>query len=306
MGGAPGKVACEEEAKLFAQEIADELRSRGCTGEELGINGLDAAGSHALTKQGVRLRDCTYEMLEARTVKTADEINCLKMAAAIADVSFYKSLEAMRPGVRDVDLTAVAVKAVYEAGADGEMAINFFSGPYTFERGFARTGRIIQFGDLVYCDHVGVSFLGYKTCYYRTFLVGRDPTDKEKDWYKRLLDRIDAVIDCIRPGATTADAAKRFDPASRWGYSSEVEQLTVEIGHGIGLKLYEMPIINRQWSLEHPQEFEAGMTLAVEGREGEWRVGGVRLEDMVVVTEDGAEIITRMPRDQIMVAHKIV
>jgi Xaa-Pro aminopeptidase len=306
LGGAPGKIACDAEAKIFAQEIADEIRSRGLAGEEMGVNGLDAAGSQALAKQGVKLRDCTYEMLEARTVKTADEINCIKMAAAIADAGFYKSLEAMKPGVRDVDLTAVAVKAVYEAGADGEMAINFFSGPYTFERGLARTGRIIQYGDLVYCDHVGVSFLGYKTCYYRTFLVGRDPTDKEKDWYKRLLDRIDAVIDAIRPGATTADAAKQFEPASRWGYASEVEQLTVEIGHGIGLKLYEMPIINRQWSLEHPQVFEAGMVLAVEGREGEWRVGGVRLEDMVVITEDGPEIITRMPRDRIMVANKIL
>lgn len=305
LGGAPGKAACDAEAKIFAQEIADELRSRGLAGEEMGTNGLDSSGSQALAKQGLKLRDCSYAMLEARSVKTADEINCIKMAAAIADASFYKSLEAMKPGIRDVDLTAIAVKAVYEAGADGEMAINFFSGPYTFERGFARTGRIIQYGDLVYCDHVGVSFLGYKTCYYRTFVVGRDPTDKEKDWYKRLLDRIDAVIDAIRPGATTADAAKQFDPASRWGYASEVEQLTVEIGHGIGLKLYEIPIINRQWSLEHPQVFVPGMVLAVEGREGEWRVGGVRLEDMVVITDEGPEIITRMPRDRIMVASKI-
>jgi Xaa-Pro aminopeptidase len=76
----------------------------------------------------------------------------------------------------------------------------------------------------------------------------------------------------------------------------------MEIGHGIGVYQYEYPIINRQWSLENPQVFEAGMVLAVEGREGEDRVGGVRLENMIVVTENGAEIIDHFPREEILEA----
>ena len=138
------------------------------------------------------------------------------------------------------------------------------------------------------------------SCTYRTLIAGRKANQKEKDMYKRLLERVNGVIDAVKPGATTADAAKHFPPAATWGYKNESEVLAAEIGHGIGLFIYGPPIINRQWSLKHPQVFEPGMTLAVESREGEFRAGGVRLENMIVVTQDGAEIIDHMPRDQII------
>jgi Xaa-Pro aminopeptidase len=76
--------------------------------------------------------------------------------------------------------------------------------------------------------------------------------------------------------------------------------LLLEIGHGIGLYNFGPPIINRQWSFKYPQVFESGMVIAVEGKEGESRVGGVRLENMVLVTRDGARIIDHMPRNEIL------
>jgi Xaa-Pro aminopeptidase len=148
----------------------------------------------------------------------------------------------------------------------------------------------------------GVGYLGYRSCTYRTFIVGRKPNDTEKAWYAKLKDRIDAMIEAVKPGATTADVAKYFPPASAWGYKEEAEVLTMEIGHGIGLYQYEIPIINRQWSLTHPQVLEPGMTFALESREGEFRVGGVRLENMVVVTQDGCEVLDHFPREEILVA----
>jgi len=161
---------------------------------------------------------------------------------------------------------------------------------------------MLQTGDLAYAAMCGVGYLGYKSCNYRTFIVGRKPNAKEKDWYKQVVDRIDAVIDGTKPGVSTADLAKFFPPASKWGYKDELEVLTMEVAHGIGLYQYEYPVINRQWSLKHPQILETGMTFAVESREGREGEGGVRMENMVVVTEKGAEILDLFPRDEILTA----
>lgn len=304
--GAPGLEACQDEAKQFAADIHRELESRGLLGEKLGLGGFDGIAREALTAAGIKnIVDTRATMLEARSIKNQDEISCLKMAAAIVDGVWFRVWESLKPGKKDTDLATVASAAGYEYGAETAVPGGWRTGPTTFDRGFHQSSRIIQVGDLVYGSLCGLTYMGYGTCTYRTFIVGRPPTDKEKDWYKRLLDRINSIIEEIKPGKTTADAAKHFPPASTWGYKEEVELLASEIGHGIGLGTsggYDMPIINRLWSLKFPQVFEEGMTIAVEAREGETRIGGVRLENMLVVTKDGAEIMDRFPRDEIQVA----
>lgn len=300
LGSACGPEAAGEEIKLFASEIHGQLTKRGLGGEKLAVVGIEPVGREALRELGVKMIEGWPMMLEARAIKTDDEINCLKMAAAICEVGWHKVWPLMKPGIRDTELGRNAVQALYEAGAEDVPHIGFLSGPLTFERGFSRTGRFLQTGDLVYAPMCGITYLGYKSCNYRTFIAGRKPNQKESDWYKKLLDRLDAVIDSIKPGATTADAAKHFPKSTSWGHALEAEVLTIEIGHGLGLSAYETPIINRQWSFKYPQVFEKGMTLAVESCEGEPRVGGVRLENMLVVTEHGAEILDYTPRDRIL------
>lgn len=300
--GIAGPEATWEEARKFAAEIREELRGRGLVGEKLAVVGFDGVAQKALSEAGLTLMDGWPMMLEARAIKTQDEINCLKTVAAICEAAWYKVWESLRVGIRDIDLSLIIANALYQAGADRPMGIQARSGPLCFDRGVNATGRMIQTGDLVYATMCHVPFLSYHSCTYRTFIVGRKPNDKEKDWYKRMLDRIDSIIDAIKPGATTADAAKYFPPASAWGYQDEAAVLTIEIGHGIGIGGYDLPVINRQWSLDHPQVFQPGMTIAIESREGEHGVGGVRLENMVVVTERGAEIMDYFPRDEILVA----
>lgn len=301
--GSPGREASEEEARKFAADIYEEIRERGMTGEKLGVAGVNSLGIEALTQRGLNCAESRALMFEARSVKTVDEINCFKTVSTIVEAAWYKIWAELRPGIRDISLNNILNQALIEYGADEVRNALWFSGPGTFERGFANTGRIIQTGDLVYAPLCDIHYMGYASCNYRTFIVGRKPNEREKDWYKRVLDRMNAIIDAIKPGATTAEAAKHMCPASSWGYKDEAEVLSVEFGHGLGLGGgFDHPIINRMWSLKYPQVFEPGMVIAVELLEGEHRVGGVRLENMLVVTENGAEIIDHMVRDEILVA----
>ena len=305
--GACGTEASKYEAKQFAADIKKELKSRGLLGEKVGFSGFDGIAREALVAAGVKnLVDARTMMQEARCIKTQDEIACLKSAAAIVEGVWYRIWESLRPGVRDTDLSGIATKAGYDMGAESAVPGGWRSGPTTFDRGFHQSSRLLQTGDLVYGSLCGLTYLGYGTCTYRTFMVNKIPSAKEKGWYKKVRDRLTAVIEEIKPGKTTADAAKHFPPASTWGYKEECEILASEIGHGIGLTQgstgYDIPIINRQWSLKFPQVFEEGMTIAVESREGETRVGGVRLENMIVVTKNGAEIMDHFPREEILVA----
>ncbi len=302
LGGIGGPEVVQEEGKLFAAEILHELKERGLAGEKLGLLALDGVAQQSLNAAGIKTVDFWPIMLEARATKTADEINCLKTVASICEATWHRIWREMKPGMNDTEISRIACDELIRSGSDDARPIYPMSGPLTFDRGYDRPGRMIQTGDLVYMAMCGIGYLGYRSCNYRTFKVGQKPTQKEKDWYKRVLDSLDAIIDAAKPGVSTADLAVHFPPASSWGYKDESEVLTMEIAHGIGISLYEYPVINRQWSLKHPQILQAGMTFAVESREGREGEGGVRLENMVVVTETGAEVMDHFPREEVLVA----
>lgn len=296
-----GPEASHEEARLFAGEIHADLKEQGLAGEKIAVVGFDDLAKEALRGQGLSMVDGWSLMQEMRIIKTPNEINCFKLIAAICGAGYQKIRESLRPGITDIDVNRIAIDALYQAGAE-HASVATRSGPLAAERGVDFTGRILEYGDLVHVRLCGSQYMGYNACLYRTFMVGRKPTTKEKGWHDQVRNRLDAVIESIRPGATTADAAKHFPLASEVGYKDELEVLTVEIGHGLGLHhLYDPPVINRQWSFKYPQVFQPGMVLAVESLQGQRGVGGVRIENMLVVTEDGAEIIDHFPSDEILV-----
>jgi Xaa-Pro aminopeptidase len=302
-----GPDATQAEVGLFSKEIREELKNRGLANEKLGIIGFEQVAREGLRGAGLTVVETWPLLLEASKIKTYDEVNCFKMVASILSSGWQRVIDACKIGITVGALRRSVIEAMQDAGAEIARC-NIQSGPLSFERGVTYLDRRIEYGDLLHVPVCGTKFMGYPACGYRTFVVGREPTAQEKKWYKRVKDCVDAAIDATRVGNTTADAAKAFPPASTWGYEDEAEVLTVEIGHGLGMPVvspcfvsYGMPNINRQWSLEYPQPFEKGMVIAYESLEGEHRVGGVRLEHMVVVTDDGCEILDHFPKEEISV-----
>jgi len=108
-------------------------------------------------------------------------------------------------------------------------------------------------------------------------------------------------LDVIQPGAKTADIASVWPKAQEFGYRNEEEAFLQQYGHGVGLGLWERPIISRRFSFDHPQTIKENMVFAVETWCGaEDGSGAARIEEMVVVTKDGCEIITNYPSDHLI------
>jgi Xaa-Pro aminopeptidase len=160
---------------------------------------------------------------------------------------------------------------------------------------------VLRPGDPAYFDILH-SYMGYRTCYYRTFCVG-SASRAQMDAYTRCRDLLDRAIDVVRPGATTADVAAVWPPAPEFGFADEEAAFALQFGHGVGLSIWEKPIFSRLVSLGHPETIQEGMVFALEtfwpASDG-W--SAARIEEQLVVTADGCEVITRFPAEDLMVA----
>ena len=145
--------------------------------------------------------------------------------------------------------------------------------------------------------------MGYRTCYYRCFSIGCTARHAMKDAYKRCREYLDASIELIRPGRTTAQVASVWPKAKEFGFPDEESAFALQLGHGIGLAIWEKPLISRLVSLDHPYELKPGMVFALEtfwpSTDG-W--SAARIEEEIVVTETGHEVITRFPAEELLVA----
>ncbi|MEA2622451.1 MAG: Xaa-Pro dipeptidase [Chloroflexota bacterium] len=285
-----------------AQEIRDILAAEGAAGMPLGVDILELPLLEALQACGIVVRDGQQTMLDAREVKSRDEITLLNTACAMVDGVYQMISEELKPGVRENELVAKATKMLYDLGSDDVEAINAVSGERCSPHPHVFSDRIIRPGDQAYFDIIQ-SFIGYRTCYYRTFAVGR-ATDAQRDAYKQARAWIDASIELMRPGVTTDQVAKVWPKAQEFGFDSEMECFGLQFGHGVGLGLHERPIISRLNSIEHPIELKEGMVIALEtycpASDG---ISAARIEEEIVITADGPVVITHFPSDELFVAN---
>ncbi len=303
MIGLRGAVA--PEAGLFqraAAEISEILRAEGVADMPLGVDILEPPLAAALAACGVEVRDGQQTMLDAREVKSRDEITLLNTACAMVDGVYQMIAEELKPGTRENELVAKATKMLYDLGSDDVEAINAVSGERCSPHPHVFSDRLIRPGDQAYFDIIQ-SFVGYRTCYYRTFCVGQ-ATDAQRDAYKRAREWIDASIELMRPGVTTDRVASVWPRAQEFGFESEMECFGLQFGHGVGLGLHERPIISRLNSLDNPVELKEGMVIALEtycpAKDG---FSAARIEEEVVVTADGPRVITHFPSQELFVAN---
>ena len=296
LGALPTGMKVDEK---FAKQIKRVLTDYGVEKEPIGVDIMELPMLRALENEGIEVVDGQQAMLDAREVKTAEEIELLKQAASMVDATFEDIARAIRPGTRENELVALANEKLFLMGAERVECVNSVAGargkphPHTF------SDRIIQPGDMVFLDLMN-SFNGYHTCYYRTFICGK-PSKYQIEAYETCSKWLSDGIDAIKPGATTADVAAVWPKAEEFGYRNEEEAFLLQYGHGIGLSLWERPIISRRFSFDHPAELKEGMTFAVETWCGaEDGSGAARIEEEVVVTKDGCEIILNYPSDHLI------
>ena len=303
MIGLRGAVA--PDAGLFraaAREIAAILRAEGAADMPVGVDILEPPMLAALADAGVTVLDGQQVMLDAREVKSIDEILLLNTACSMVDGAYQLISEQLKPGIRESELVANVTKFLFDLGSEHVDNINAVSGERCSPHPHVFSDRIIRPGDQAFFDIIQ-TFIGYKTCYYRTFVVGT-ASDAQRDAYKRAREWIDKSIELMKPGVGTDQVASVWPKAEEFGFANEMDCFGLQFGHSVGLFLHERPIISRLNSLEHPVELKEGMVIALEtycpAKDG---VSAARIEEEVVVTADGPRVITRFPSDELFVAN---
>jgi len=288
-------------AEAVAQKIKTELAERELLGEPLGIDIVELPVLRALEAEGITVVDCQALLQDVRMIKTEDEITLLNTACAMVDGAYDELFRALRPGFRENECVALVNKVLYELGSEHVEGVNAISGERCSPHPHVFTDRMLRPGDPAYFDILH-AYNGYRTCYYRTFAVG-SASRALVDAYKRCRDILDHAISLIRPGVTTADVVAVWPKAEEFGFPDEEAAFALQYGHGVGLSIWEKPIFSRLVSFEYPTEVQEGMVFALEtfwpAADG-W--SAARIEEQLVVTKDGCEVITRFPAEELLVA----
>ena len=284
------------------REIKQLLTDQGLDGQPVGVDIIELPFLAEMKRQGLTVVDAQQLMLDARQIKSADEIMLLTQAAAMVDGVYTDIVEALKPGVRENEIVALASKRLYDMGSEQVEAINAVSGERCNPHPHNFSDRMIRPGDQAFFDIIQ-SYNGYRTCYYRTFSVG-SATTSQRDAYTKAREWMDVAIQAVKPGVGTDDIARLWPAATDFGFADEMAAFGLQFGHGLGLGLHERPIISRLNSLEYPVEIQPGMVFALEtycpASDG---FSAARIEEEVVVTEDGPRILTLFPAQDLVIAN---
>ncbi|MGH3388081.1 MAG: M24 family metallopeptidase [Actinomadura sp.] len=284
-----------------ADKVVEVLNEHGLANAPLGIDVVELPVLAALRDRGIEVVDGQQVFLEARRTKTRDEIALLTQACSMVDAAYEELYGFLRAGVRENECVGLVNKVLYDLGSEYVEGVNAISGERCSPHPHVYSDRLIRPGDPAFFDILH-SHMGYRTCYYRTFAVG-SASPAQRDAYTRCRELIDQAIALVKPGATTADIVSTWPRAQEFGFPDEMAAFALQYGHGVGLSIWEKPIFSRLVSLDHPETLEEGMVFALEtywpASDG-W--SAARIEEEIVVTHDGCEVITKFPAEELLVA----
>jgi Xaa-Pro aminopeptidase len=178
--GAAGP-ASQQQVKKFTDAILYEMKRHGVAGQKLGVDFIDINMISIFKDKKINWVDGMTPMMEARAVKNADEQECMRIVGAIGDATHWECMKFLRPGITENQVTAHLMKYLYSIpGMEDVEDVIVSSGPNTWPNWRNFSDRIIQPGDIVFMDLAALTWNGYKSCYYRTYCVGKEPTREER------------------------------------------------------------------------------------------------------------------------------
>ncbi len=287
-------------AWLSANRLSVQPKSkRGTSPARIGIEGEHMTRGRPFaprrnSPRGLRLREAPALIEQARMVKDEDEIACLRSAVNLGSSLFDRALESIRPGVRETEVAAEMEYAARKAGAE---AMSFDTIIASGARSALPHGRasqaVIPGEGFVVCDF-GVILAGYCSDMTRTVYVGR-PSAEAREVYRAVQQAQQAAVDVVKPGI----AAGEVDRVARKSLQNSglAKYFTHSTGHGVGLEIHEAPRL----AAGQTAVLKPGMVITIEPGvyvPGKW---GVRIEDMVVVTERGCEVLTPTSKELVAI-----
>jgi Xaa-Pro dipeptidase len=283
------------------------LEEHGLPRGRIGIDESSTILAHALAAQlpDVQIADGDTPMQRARLVKLPGELQLIEEATAIADAVTASAVAAVREGARELEVAAEGMRTLFRLGGEYAHVMTPFvaSGEHMAPPHRISSDKIIRHGDIVFVD-IGACWGGYYGDVARTTVCGK-PSQRQREIHTAVYRALQAGIATMRPGRTNEDTAKAIVAAAD-AHGLGGRFLSLFIGHGVGIGANEPPYIGESLPGAPVMAYEPGMVFAVEPLiwvDGVRGGGGVRLEEMVAITDDEAHVISRAPfEDQLLPA----
>ena len=289
-------------AGAVEQTIAPAIERLGLGGARIGLDELAFAQVAELGRAlpSVELADGDAVMQSARLLKSDAELALMQEASAIAEAVTESAIAAVRPGVREYDVVAAAMHTLFQLGGEmAHLASPFVaSGEHMSPPNRFPSDKVIREGDLVFID-IGAMWNGYYSDMGRTVICGR-PSKRQMEVFTAVYHALEAATGAMRPQSTNDDVARAVaEQGERHGLGGSF--LSLFIGHGVGIGANEPPYVGEALPGAETVQLQAGMTMAIEPLiwvPGVRGGGGVRLEDTILVAEDGGAPLTRTSFDE--------